>query len=179
MFLENVCESWTFLSQHIFDPENGSRTFLRIVGKPLPNYTASHPGWYCSLCKSNQQRKTVCLRSRLSPQLSKTFNVLYGRFIIKFNIRIYLQPAQSTSHYHNYWVIYLKFILILSSTCYLFTLSRLAYSLTLKMEGTFSSETSVDFQRTRRRYIPENRPLHNRCVNLRSCIIAALSRNGV
>jgi hypothetical protein len=38
-----------------------------------------------------------------------------------------------------------------------FTLdSSLAYSSDLKMEATCSSETSVDFQRTTRRYIPED-----------------------
>jgi hypothetical protein len=43
----------------------------------------------------------------------------------------------------------------------------LADSSTLKMEVTYSSETSVDFQRTTRRYIPEERTLHNhRCENL-------------
>jgi hypothetical protein len=43
-------------------------------------------------------------------------------------------------------------------TC--FTLvSCLAYSSTLKMEGTPSSETWVDFQRTIWRYVPENRTL--------------------
>jgi hypothetical protein len=39
--------------------------------------------------------------------------------------------------------------------------SCLAYSLRLKMEATCSSETSNDFQRTTRRYIPEDRTLHN------------------
>jgi hypothetical protein len=34
--------------------------------------------------------------------------------------------------------------------------SCLAYSSTLKMEATCSSETSVDSERTARRYIPEN-----------------------
>jgi hypothetical protein len=33
-------------------------------------------------------------------------------------------------------------------------------SLTLKMEVTFSSETSINFQRNTRRYIPEDRMLH-------------------
>jgi hypothetical protein len=37
------------------------------------------------------------------------------------------------------------------------------------MEATCSSETSVDFQRTTRRYIPEDSPLHNhRFENLKS-----------
>jgi hypothetical protein len=39
--------------------------------------------------------------------------------------------------------------------------SCLVYSSTLKMEATFSSETSVDFQRTTRHYIPEESTLHN------------------
>jgi hypothetical protein len=50
--------------------------------------------------------------------------------------------------------------------------SCLAYSSTLKMEATCSSETMVDFHRTTRRYIPEYWLLHNhRCENLKSCII--------
>jgi hypothetical protein len=40
----------------------------------------------------------------------------------------------------------------------------LDYSSTLKMEGIYTSETSFDFQRTTRRYILEDRNLHNdRC----------------
>jgi hypothetical protein len=39
----------------------------------------------------------------------------------------------------------------------------LAYSSTLKMEATCSCETSVDFQRTTLRYIPEDRTLYNHC----------------
>jgi hypothetical protein len=47
-----------------------------------------------------------------------------------------------------------------------------AYSSTLKMEATYSSETSVDFQRTIRRYITEDRTVHNhRCDNLKSCLV--------
>jgi hypothetical protein len=42
-------------------------------------------------------------------------------------------------------------------------------SSTLKMEAICSSETSVDTQRTTRRYIPEDDTLHNhRCENLKS-----------
>jgi hypothetical protein len=44
-----------------------------------------------------------------------------------------------------------------------------AYSSTLKLEAICSSETSVDFQRTTRRYIPKDRTLHNhRYENLKS-----------
>jgi hypothetical protein len=47
--------------------------------------------------------------------------------------------------------------------------SCLAYSSTLKLETTCSPETSVDFQRTTRHFIPEDKTLHNyRCENLRS-----------
>jgi hypothetical protein len=46
----------------------------------------------------------------------------------------------------------------LLATC--FTLASYStYSLTLKMEAICSSETSVDFQRTTQRYIPEESTL--------------------
>jgi hypothetical protein len=46
--------------------------------------------------------------------------------------------------------------------------SRLAYFSTLKTVVTCSSETSVDFQRTTRRYISEDSTIHNhRCENLK------------
>jgi hypothetical protein len=59
-------------------------------------------------------------------------------------------------------------IVALLAAC--FTLvSCLGYYSTMKMEATCSSETSVDFQPTTRRYIPEDRTLHNhRCENDRS-----------
>jgi hypothetical protein len=41
--------------------------------------------------------------------------------------------------------------------------SCLAYSSNLKMEVTFSSETSVDFQLTKLRYNPEDRTLKTEC----------------
>jgi hypothetical protein len=40
--------------------------------------------------------------------------------------------------------------------------SRLAYSLTLKLEAICSSESSVYFRRTTQRYIPEDRTLRKR-----------------
>jgi hypothetical protein len=44
----------------------------------------------------------------------------------------------------------------------------LAYSSTLKMEPTCSSETSIDFQRSIRHYIPEDRTLrHKFCLKSR------------
>jgi hypothetical protein len=51
-----------------------------------------------------------------------------------------------------------------------FTLaSSFAYSTTLNMVGTCSSETSVDFQQTKRRYFPEDGTIRNeRCENLKS-----------
>jgi hypothetical protein len=43
------------------------------------------------------------------------------------------------------------------------------------MEAIFSSETSVDTQRTTQRYIPEDGTLHNhRCENLKSCTEAGM-----
>jgi hypothetical protein len=48
---------------------------------------------------------------------------------------------------------------VLFATCFTL-LSCMAYSLTLKMEEICSSETSVDFQWTTQRYIPEGRTLN-------------------
>jgi signal-transduction protein with cAMP-binding, CBS, and nucleotidyltransferase domain len=46
------------------------------------------------------------------------------------------------------------------------------------MEATCFSEKSVDFQRTTRRYIPEDRTLHDhRCENLKSYISVAYFRD--
>lgn len=39
--------------------------------------------------------------------------------------------------------------------------SCMGYSPTLKMEATYSSETSVDFQQATWYYIPEDRTVHN------------------
>jgi hypothetical protein len=61
-----------------------------------------------------------------------------------------------------------------SAACHLFftLVSCSAYSSTLKMGATCFSETSVDFQRTTRHYIPEYRTLHNhRCENFKSYML--------
>jgi hypothetical protein len=58
-------------------------------------------------------------------------------------------------------------------------LSCSAYSSTMKMEAMCSSETSVDFQRAIRRYIPKDRTLHNhRCENLKSYIVGLIFNCG-
>jgi hypothetical protein len=45
---------------------------------------------------------------------------------------------------------------LLLATCFMLV-PYLAYSLTLKMETTYFSETSVDFQQTTWLYVPEER----------------------
>jgi hypothetical protein len=46
------------------------------------------------------------------------------------------------------------------------------------MEATGSSETSADIQRTTRRYIPEDRTLHNdRCENFKSYMFLSVPPN--
>jgi hypothetical protein len=57
------------------------------------------------------------------------------------------------------------------------------YSSTLKMETTCSSETSVDFQQTTRRYIPEARTRHFlTCLSLRLidwlCVLCGADQQG-
>jgi hypothetical protein len=54
------------------------------------------------------------------------------------------------------------------ATCFMLV-SCLAYFSTFNMEATCNPETSVNFQRTMRRYIPEARTLrYRRCENLKS-----------
>jgi hypothetical protein len=61
-----------------------------------------------------------------------------------------------------------------------FTLvSFLAYSPTLKMEAICSFETSVDFQRTTRRYIPEDNALRNIFFDKVMFLLKARMRHGV
>jgi hypothetical protein len=60
-----------------------------------------------------------------------------------------------------------------SFSCHLICCS--AYSSIVKMEAVCSSETPVDFQRTTRRYIPEDSTLHiHRCEDLKSYIMFGL-----
>jgi hypothetical protein len=54
--------------------------------------------------------------------------------------------------------------LVLIGSCFRL-ISCLTYSSTLKMEPTCSSETSVDFQRTRQRYIPKDRSPLNKILS--------------
>jgi hypothetical protein len=56
-----------------------------------------------------------------------------------------------------------------------FTLvSSSAYFLALRMEEICSSETSVDFQRNTRSYMPEDSTIHNhRCENLKCSILSS------
>jgi hypothetical protein len=51
--------------------------------------------------------------------------------------------------------------------------ARLAYSLTLKMQTVRSSETSLKFYRTVRRYIPEDNTPHSQsCQNLEYSVVS-------
>jgi hypothetical protein len=64
-----------------------------------------------------------------------------------------------------------------ASRTFAFTLvSFSAYSPTLKIEATCSSEMLVHFQRTTWRYVPEDRTLHNHgCKNLKSYTVSVAS----
>jgi hypothetical protein len=46
---------------------------------------------------------------------------------------------------------------------------------TLNMQSTCSSEKSVDFQRTKRRYIPEDRTLHNHRCKVKGKVVTVLN----
>jgi hypothetical protein len=77
--------------------------------------------------------------------------------------RLHLQ-SQRISHVRRYQDIACNF----RQACFILV-SNLAYFSTLKMEATCFFETSVDLQRTTRRYISEDRTPHkHRCENLKS-----------
>jgi hypothetical protein len=77
--------------------------------------------------------------------------------------RLHLQGwrISQARNQHQAGVLITCFTLVscLLATCFMLV-SCMAYSLNLKMEVTCSSETSVDFQWTAWRYIPEDRTLH-------------------
>jgi hypothetical protein len=70
---------------------------------------------------------------------------------------------------------YQKYQIIGGSTCYHAGFLLNLFFSTLKMEAICSSETLVDFRLATRRYIPEDKILHNhRCENFKSYILKGL-----
>jgi glyoxylate utilization-related uncharacterized protein len=56
------------------------------------------------------------------------------------------------------------------SYCFLLhDVSYLSYPSTMKMEATYSSETSIDFQRITRRYVPVDRTLPQMICSNENC----------
>jgi hypothetical protein len=87
---------------------------------------------------------------------------------VKSSVFCDITPCSLLKIIRRFGGIYLIDLQVLLATC-LRLLSCLAYSSTLKMEATCSSETSVDFLQKTRRYIPENRilqrsPPQKRCT---------------
>jgi hypothetical protein len=73
-----------------------------------------------------------------------------------------------------------QFCLLVSrwQTCCFTLISCFVFSSNLKMEATYSSETSFDFQRTTQRYIPEDKSFHNHsCENQRPYIAMLMVEN--
>jgi hypothetical protein len=66
--------------------------------------------------------------------------------------RLHLQDRRIKSHKNQAQL----------ATCFMLV-SGLAYSLTVKMEVRHFTEVSVDFERTMRRYIPDDANLHYHC----------------
>jgi hypothetical protein len=101
--------------------------------------------WVLNLCTNVQLKSiifldiTPCSPLKLNKSFGRTYHLhLQDRRLNRAKYQLFLLPA---------------FTLVSCS----------AYSSTLKMELIFSSETSVDFQRTTRHYIPENNTLYNHC----------------
>jgi hypothetical protein len=89
--------------------------------------------------------------------------------------RIHVIQVATTLQYRELYVEYLgesqltfrRNMSLFFSACFMLVLC-LAHSSTLKMEATCSSETSADFRRSTRHYIPEDSNIHDhRCENFR------------
>jgi hypothetical protein len=79
------------------------------------------------------------------------------RFIMPFRVTIAMNWRALTCCMNITTAVVMK-----SSVCFELIFC-LAYSSTMKMEATSSSETSADFQQTARRYIPEGKILYKLC----------------
>jgi hypothetical protein len=96
---------------------------------------------------------------------SNDFDLIYGDYVPKLNYRGAVFRKISVRALGGPNSKYLIFHLLSR-----WFLAYLIFS-TLRMEAIYPSETSIDTQRTTRRYIPEDDTLHNhRCENLESYI---------
>jgi hypothetical protein len=97
---------------------------------------------------------TPCSRLKANRHFGRTYRVfLQGR-------RIYRTRYQRESRWQEIWICLASVFTLVSCS---------AYSSTFKMEAVCSPETSIDFQRTTRLYIPEDSTLHIHCGdNLKS-----------
>jgi hypothetical protein len=75
---------------------------------------------------------------------------------------LYTHVATNFIHVCRVW-----FLTALLATCSTLV-SCLNFSSILKMEATFSSETSVEFQQTTRRYVPQDRALQTYYIKVDS-----------
>jgi hypothetical protein len=101
----------------------------------------------------------MCLKLTYNSDMGEIPQQIWVKFGIKYLTRIGTKT----------WWVNLIFQTLLA-TCFKLV-SCFAYSSALKREAACSSEMSVDFRRTTRHYIPEDRALRNhRCENFKSCI---------
>jgi hypothetical protein len=145
--------------------------FLRNVGWHSTDYTACHLLWRWFLVQyifSTLKMEAIC-SSETSVDTKRTTR-LATCFDAGFLLSLFFDPEDGGD-------MFLRNVGWHSTdctACHLISrwfLAQFIFS-TLKIKAMCSSETSVDTQRTTRRYIPEDGTLHNhRCDNLKSYII--------
>jgi hypothetical protein len=151
---EMMRNCWDGRPEHIGrnkSKDEGS-TFLRNVCKHLPSHRALRLFIAIAIRRLRQLRR-VCQQSPIWRLLGYSIaKSVEGQPTFRMNMSPPLEGRRISQ----------------ARQCFLLV-SCLAYSSTLNMRATCSSETSVDLQRTARRYILEDTTLHNhRCEKLKS-----------
>jgi hypothetical protein len=133
------------------------------------NFATPHgPFWQSQLCDTSRPLLAKpTLRHLTAPSGRENFATPHGPFwqsqlcdtsrplLAEPTLRHLTAPsgrANFTTPHGPFWQRHFPEPHVSTATCS-------AYSYTLKIEAVYSSETSVDFQRTIRRYIPENSTL--------------------
>jgi hypothetical protein len=142
------------VTQHLAGYRVGKLLFLNYLGHPKPFRGLYGAGPWVTWCTRRFQGSVNEL-----PHSRKHGSVGSVAYTQRQNSSAFAHVrSRGNCAAHKLCLIFLCNFFSLLATCSTLVYC-LAYSSTLKMEATFSSEMSVDFQRTIPRYIPEDRTL--------------------
>jgi hypothetical protein len=152
---------------------------------PLYTYEVPRPVWQLHRQKRASSKASyidldivstaACLMIATTAELMRCFSSLSFLFSgVSLSSQIWLSRIRTKNSIFHLKCYLLGYNAIRPWLClsHVFTLvSCLHFLSTLKTEATYSFATSVDFQRARRHYFPEDRTVRNhRCEHLRSYI---------